>query len=153
MVRILGVNHIGLTVSDVERSVRFYTQFLGFQHHGEVVPVSGPWISQITAFPDTDLRIAFLTQGETTLELIQYVSPRGESEVRTTTADVGSAHVAVEVDDIEQLAAEMRDAGVRFVSEPTSVTSGGWTGRKLAYVLDPDGVVAELIQKAPKEEE
>jgi catechol 2,3-dioxygenase-like lactoylglutathione lyase family enzyme len=150
---VLGVNHIGFTVADLERSVAFYTRFLGFRHQGDIATVNGPWISQVTSFPRTDLRIAFLTQGDTTLELIQYVSPRGETEVKTTTADVGSAHVAVEVVDIESVTAELREVGIRFVSGPTLVTSGGWQGRKLAYLLDPDGVVAELIEKAPEDGE
>jgi catechol 2,3-dioxygenase-like lactoylglutathione lyase family enzyme len=141
-------HHIGLTVADLERSIDFYVTWLGFEPPQRVGSVAGDWISQVTGFPDTSLRIAFLTNGSMLLELLEYVSPKGRQSMDATTADVGSAHIAVEVADIEAHFTDMTAASVEFMSPPQLITSGAWQGRKIVYLRDPDGAVVELIQTA-----
>jgi len=67
---ITGHNHTSLTVSDLERSIAFYTENLGFRV-AERFEAKGEGIERITALPGAHLNIAFLTLGDFRLELIQ----------------------------------------------------------------------------------
>jgi catechol 2,3-dioxygenase-like lactoylglutathione lyase family enzyme len=86
-----------------------------------------------------------MSLGETLLELIQYLSPAPQfPELRN--CDVGSAHVAFEIDDIFGLAAALRANGVVFYSEPIPIMNGPIAGGYFCYCRDPDGRSVELIQ-------
>jgi len=139
---ITGHNHTSLTVSDLERSVAFYTEKLGFQVEGRFEP-KGPGIEQITALPGAHLKVAFLSLGDFRLELIQYLAPQGV-KLDTATNNVGSAHIAFWVDDTMQTYQELKAKGVRFKGEPTRSRPG----RPLAvYFWDPDGITLELVER------
>ena len=72
--------------------------------------------------------------------------------VDTGTANPGTAHVCVSVDDLRAVHRTLRRAGVEFVSEPVLVTSGANKGRIAVYAKDPDGIRVELLQPRPVEE-
>jgi catechol 2,3-dioxygenase-like lactoylglutathione lyase family enzyme len=144
------INHFSFTVADLERSVDFYASLFGFARP-EILEVSGRWISTMTGFPETRLRIAFMELVPSVLELIEYVSPAGINHVRRRTCDVGSAHVALDVLDIDAIAPALEAAGGTFVSHPVLVTSGAWQGRRIVYATDPDGIVVELVEPLPED--
>lgn len=142
---ISGIAHFSFTVSDLERSIRFYRDLIGFEVKNEVER-SGPDVEGITGMPGAKLRIGFLTMDELTLELIQYISPVG-GKLDLKTNNVGCAHLAFYVGDIEKAYDFLSAKGVRFKSKPNQAKAGPFTGGKVVYLLDPDDITLELIQR------
>ena len=151
-VRVTGTIHTGLQVSDLEKSLRFYRDLLGFEVTATRV-AQEPYLAELVGYPGVELHVAFLRfpASEHILELLEYRNvPR--QPVDTGTANPGTAHVCVSVDDLRTVHRTLRDAGVEFVSEPVLVTSGANKGRIAVYAKDPDGIRVEFLQLRPVEE-
>ena len=149
---IRGVDHINLVVSDLERSVRFYTEVLGFRKTADVV-MEGDWIEAIIGLKGVRGLVAFVEPpgGGPRFELLQYVTPPGAVLPENSRANTrGLRHVAFRVDDIAAMAARLRAAGVTLFSEPVRVPAGvvkfAAGDKTLLYFLDPDGVILELAE-------
>ncbi|MDI2097386.1 VOC family protein [Ruicaihuangia caeni] len=142
------LNHFGLTVKSIERSLEFYCDQIGFPRPDSISESSGEWIEKVTATADTLLRVAFVDTGDgAILELLEYARP--DDGVATNDLrhhDVGSAHIAVNTDDIEGALERLSRAGARPVSDPQYIPSGGWEGTWIVYLRDPDGNTVELVQ-------
>ncbi len=136
------VHHLGLTVSDLERSVEWYCTNLGFRDIGRA-HLDGAAISEQTDLADTDVDIALLAGENIVVELLRYANPLGDAYVLRT-CDVGAAHPCLVVSDLEATCAAMRERGVVFHARPANLV-----GKTLmVYVRDPDGIMIELIQPA-----
>ena len=127
---IRGMDHVEVWAKDLQESVAFYTQVLGFQHLRTTAaqrPGGGAHEQ------------ACVTLGDMMVELIA-----APPERRTEKVDVGSMGVkafALTVDDMAATAAALKDQGVRFVQEPKPGSSfNGWR----AEILDPNGIGIEL---------
>jgi catechol 2,3-dioxygenase-like lactoylglutathione lyase family enzyme len=139
---VTGHSHTSLTVSDIERSIAFYTRILGFRVE-RTFEAKGPAIERITGLPGAHLKVAHLRLGEFDLELIQYLSPQGV-RLDTSTQNVGAAHIAFYADEMDRTFRELKEKGVHFKGEPVS----GAPGRpRVAYFLDPDGITLELVER------
>ncbi|MFJ8112402.1 VOC family protein [Streptomyces sp. NPDC096132] len=141
-----SVNHVGITVSDLDRALDFYARILGGERVGSWER-SGPRIDAVTGYPGVVVRQAFvrLSRGATLIELLQYVG--GSPEV--TDPDhgrAGSVHLAVDVTGLDALLARVRAEGVTVLSEPITAGAGPLEGCRLVYVLDPDRVRVELVE-------
>ncbi len=64
------------------------------------------------------------------------------------TCDVGNGHLGFTVDDIWAAYRKLSASGVRFKSEPVSITQGPNKGGWAVYFVDPDGITLEMIQRA-----
>jgi catechol 2,3-dioxygenase-like lactoylglutathione lyase family enzyme len=144
-----SMNHVGLTVSDIKRSARFYAKF-GFEPEDPPVVDTAEhqdqWIRTLTAFPDAHLLLALMEFDGVRLELIQYVAPTGKAEVAIETPDAGSAHLAFSVDDIDAAYERLRREGVVFRSSPVYIPEGPFGGVRSVYFEDPDGNTVEMLQ-------
>jgi catechol 2,3-dioxygenase-like lactoylglutathione lyase family enzyme len=148
---LLSVWHTSWTVADLNRSIAFYRDLLGF----ELVETKhriGSFIEEVVGFEGAELKIATLRipgaqvpQSGHHLELIEYVSPRGDRP-QLRTCDVGVAHMALGTDSIHDTHARLCRAGVMFVSEPVRVPSGSNANAYACYLRDPDGFTIELVQ-------
>lgn len=139
-----SVNHTSFTVSDLDRAIAFYTDALGMKLLN--VSERDPSFSQqVTGIPGAHLRIAYVEAAGYRIELIQYLSPAG-TELDTRTCNVGSAHIAFNVDDLQGMYDTMTAKGVRFVSPPCTVPSGPNQGGKAVYLEDPDNNTLEFIE-------
>ena len=143
------VDHFALTVGDLERSLRFYRDLLGLE-----VRVRRVWdeeyVREMVGFPDASMDIALLAlpgSEDQQLELIEYLQPRAKAP-RNPINTAGSAHLCFMVDDIQEIYERLRRAGTEFVSAPVAVPVGPNKGRRTAYLLDPDGIVVQLMQPA-----
>ncbi len=142
-----SVNHTSFTVSDLERSIRFYTDALGMNLLN--VSERDPAFSEkVTGIPGAHLRIAYVEAAGYRIELIQYLSPPGET-LDTRTCNVGSAHLAFNVDDLQGMYERLSAKGVHFVSPPCVVPAGPNKGGKAVYLEDPDHNTLEFIEPPP----
>lgn len=151
-VAVTGTIHTGLQVSDLETSLRFYRDLLGFEVVATRV-AQEPYLEELVGYPGVELHVAFLRfpASEHILELLEYRNV-SRHPVDTGTANPGTAHLCISVDDLRAAYHTLRDAGVEFVSKPVLVTAGPNKGRLAVYAKDPDGIRMEFLQLQPVEE-
>ena len=146
---VTGVNHVGLTVTDLERSIAFYTEVL----ECEVVmrqEKQGGYLAAIVGYPDVDVKMAHLRLpgSELRLELFEYRSPR--SALRDLQPrNVGNAHVCFVASDLDKLYERLVERGVDTFSPPVQVDTGANKGGVSLYLHDPDGITVEVFQPPP----
>jgi catechol 2,3-dioxygenase-like lactoylglutathione lyase family enzyme len=141
-----SLHHTGLTVRDLDASLRFYRDLLGMEVLFEAEREGG-YFGAIVGYPDARVRMAHVVfpGSEHRLEIFEYIrpEPRGDpGEPR----DVGITHVCLAVEDMEALHARLAAAGVDFYSEPVLVDQGVSAGGWGVYLRDPDGITVELFQ-------
>tara|TARA_B100001971_G_C17800295_1_gene339014 strand:- start:173 stop:475 length:303 start_codon:yes stop_codon:yes gene_type:complete len=98
---ITGTNHTSFTVSNLEQSIFFYKDLLGFKLLS-LADRPPEFAEKVTGIPGAHLKIAYLQAPEHKLELIQYLSPP-RKKLDTQPLNVGSAHIAFNVDDLEKM--------------------------------------------------
>jgi catechol 2,3-dioxygenase-like lactoylglutathione lyase family enzyme len=138
------LHHVGITVRDLEESLQWYEQMFGVQREF-VAHGSGPELSTAVGVPDAQLSFAFLRFGSCVVELLCYDNER-EDHYRRTSADVGSAHVCIDVPDLQRAYDELRAKGVEFLAPPLLIEDGPLEGCSFVYFRDPNGVTLELFQ-------
>ena len=143
---ITGIHHFALTVSDMERSLAFYTGLFGLEVASDR-EVERDYVEKITAVPGAHQRLVHLSGYGQRLELLEYKAPRGEPRARPL-QDAGSAHVCFITDDLDAEVARLQAAGVPFRSLPVVTTSGPNKGGRGIYIEDPDGNAVEVVQLA-----
>lgn len=147
-----AIHHIGLTVSDLDRSIGFYRDVLGLPFW--IAPT--PWIEgehlakALGVDPPASLRVALFKvgDGDTLLELLEYKSPPSTTRRALSQNNVGAAHVAFLVPDIRARMAELAARGVRFNSDVNVVDDGPLAGWRWVYFRDPDDHTLELVEIA-----
>jgi catechol 2,3-dioxygenase-like lactoylglutathione lyase family enzyme len=142
------MHHVGLTVADLERSILFYRDILGLRLVRQRPHVESEYVAQQTGYPGVILSVAsFETPGGSgpTLEIVQYLNQAGPP-LESATNRAGSSHLCLTVDDLRACYADLKAKGVRFRSEPVTITAGPNTGGLVVYFYDPDGHTLELFQ-------
>jgi len=149
--KITGADHTSFSVSNLERSLAFYHDLLGFDIIHIRPNIINKYFRDIIGMPDGVIKGAFLAIPGTThrLELFEYVNPRG-TPLDVLTNNPGSAHMCWYVDDLRTLYGELVAKEVRFRSPPIYLDEGPNIGGWAVYMLDPDGITIELFQLAPK---
>jgi MIP family channel proteins len=144
-----AVGPIGMTVSDVERSVAFYSRVLGFESISDV-EATGPEYERLTGVSGARSRVARMKLGDEQLELTEFLTPRG----RPIPADSASndrwfQHIAIIVSDMDHAYAWLRAHHVAHVS-PGPQRLPDWNpkagGIRAFYFKDPDAHVLEILQ-------
>lgn len=142
-----------LTISDMERSVRFYCDILGFQVDVELPPASERerWDTYHVAVSGVEaarISVTYLVarDGESHLELVEYETPRSEPVGRFSVSQPGTAIVALAPDDSEETVVRLREAGATVLSDPVFYESDEGIRTKTTYFEDPDGNVLCLFE-------
>lgn len=139
------VHHIGITVSDTAAATAFYQAVTEGTVTGPLVK-SGPAVEKVTGHPGVEIQLTFIQSPDGVfIELAEY---RGAppQRINPDTGNVGAAHPAIVVDDIEATLARLAPLGHRPLSQPMTATSGPMEGLRYVYVLGPDDVRVELLQ-------
>ena len=140
-----SVSHTGVTVGDLERALRFWTGVLGFEFVASD-EVGGAFLTGITGVPGAHVRAALVTKGGSTVELLQYTAPDDRKTVRPRPSDVGSVHIALEVDDVEAVAEACAGHGWVMPGRIETLAGGPLEGAKFVYLFNDDGTALELVQ-------
>lgn len=140
------VQHIGLTVGDLDVAVAFYLAMTGGTLEGPFERI-GPGVDRVTGHRGAIVRQALVLppEGGALIELLQY-SGIPVSQIDPDNAHVGAVHVALEVADLEAALATAAGLGYRALSDPIVGGTGPLEGFRLLYVLGPDDVRVELLQ-------
>lgn len=141
---VTGVHHVGITVRNLQRSFEWYTRMFGV-HPGPVNHGSGPDLERGVQVPGAELSFSMIRIGNVNVEFLEYHEPEGKDWDRTN-GDVGSAHICLEVDDIDAAYAELTERGAVFNGPPVTLTDGDLAGSRWAYLRDPDGIQLEIWQ-------
>ncbi len=140
------LDHISVTVSDLDRSLRFYSDLLGLKEVERHL-LEGETISKMAGKADVRMQVVRLAAPETPgilLDLQQYLSPKGGVSTAKL-GDVAHAHFCFGVPDVWAAYRELKDKGAEFVSEPVSFDLG-WGIVHVTFMKDPDGFIIELVE-------
>ena len=143
----IKLDHLAVTVRDMERSLEFYRDLLGMKEVG-THDLEGETISTMAGKDKVRMRVVRLVCPETPgvqIDLQQYLEPEGR-QADSKLGDIANSHFCVEVDDIDAAYAKLKAAGVTFVSAPVQfdLEQEGKIG--CVFFLDPDGYVLELTE-------
>jgi catechol 2,3-dioxygenase-like lactoylglutathione lyase family enzyme len=142
------VEAIGITVSDMETSLRFYTEVLQFQKISDE-EVYGPYWEKLFGVFGAHLRIARLQLGEETIELVDYLTTGGRSIPEFTSSnDLSFQHIAIVVSNMDSAYRILRKFNISHVSTspqtlPLSIPEAA--GIRAFYFQDPDRHNLEII--------
>jgi catechol 2,3-dioxygenase-like lactoylglutathione lyase family enzyme len=144
-----ALHHVGITVRDLDASIRFYHDVLGLGFVNEPTPwFDGPELARGVGVPGAALRQVSLAAGDVTLELLEYASPPTETTRPLLSNNLGASHFAFFVDDVYAKRAELEAKGIRFYSDVNVVDEGVLAGWRWVYFEGPDGYPLELVEVA-----
>ena len=142
------LHHVGIIVSDMEKSKAFYSRLLGVTAKTDTT-ISGPALWKQTQIDGAAMRIVFLEfdNGDAGLELIEFVNKKGEQAISAQNT-TGSLHLAFKVGDAKEVYAQMVQEGYEFIAEPQHMDSAydAMNGYTFAYLRGPDQELIELIE-------
>ena len=146
--RILAADHTGITVSNLEQSLAFWRDVLGFElsHRAHQ---TGELAAEITGVPGAEILIAVVKAPGHKIELLEYLAPLERKPVYARPCDVGSVHVALTVDDLDAVLGAIAASGWKSAGQPQTLRSGPNAGKRVVYVRDPDGTTIEFMQPPP----
>jgi catechol 2,3-dioxygenase-like lactoylglutathione lyase family enzyme len=149
---VAAVGCIGMTVSDLERSIAFYSGVLTFEKVAEE-EAAGPAHEALTGVFALRTRTARVRLGAECLDLTEYLGPKGRPiPVEARSNDRSFQHVAIVVSDMDRAYARLREARVEHASSgpqrlPDWNPDAG--GIRAFYFRDPDRHVLEVIWFPP----
>ena len=147
MLKLVNVlDHVSVTVSDMDRSLDFYCGLLGLKEV-ERHRLEGEGISKMAGKENVVMDVVRIVAPETEsieIDLQQYLEPEGKVS-NGKLGDVGHSHICFGVPNMAEAYETLCNKGVRFVSEPVSFDLG-WAIVHVVFFEDPDGYVLELMQ-------
>ena len=144
------IAHIGITVTDLNRSINFYENILGLKFQGEIT-MKGKEGDLLFNKKNCEARIAYLNSTENSIsppvELIQFIN----EDIKIDKAELDKtsiSEICFQVEDIDKIYKRLLDKGVQFLSEPQDFdfSKFGFGKSRAVYFRDPDGIILELIE-------
>ena len=142
---IIAADHTGFTVANLDQSVAFWQDVLGFELSHRTHQ-TGELASEITGVPGAEISLAILKGYGHKIELLEYHAPADRKHVDLRPCDVGSVHVALIVDDLDTLLSMITASGWKAAGKPQTLKTGPNAGKRVVYVRDPDGITIEFMQ-------
>jgi glyoxylase I family protein len=145
--RIVAADHTGITVSNLERSLAFWRDVLGFDF-SHSAHQKGEMAQQITGVKGAELKLAVVKSPKGhKIELLEYLAPtHRKKDVDLKPCDVAHAHVAFVVENLEPLLEKIAASGWKAAGEPQMLINGPNAGKRVVYVRDPDGTTIEFME-------
>ncbi|MEW6567182.1 MAG: methylmalonyl-CoA epimerase [Chloroflexota bacterium] len=133
MPTIKRIHHVALVVDDLERALSFWRDALGLP------------LGAIEDIPEQQSKVAFLRAGASDIELVKPITDDSGIARYLAKRGPGMHHVCLEVSDLDQLLARLRQRGIRLIT-PAPVT--GSDGKRMAFIHpeSAQGVLVELYQ-------
>lgn len=143
---ILRISHLGLCVADLEPSLRFYRDGLGFREVG-ALDAAGEPSATLLELPGVSLRARWLERDGVRLELLHYARPGAVGDARPRPMNaLGFTHLSLHVADLDRVARRLAELGGTLLAH-TRVANAR-LGARAVFVADPDGARIELVEAA-----
>jgi catechol 2,3-dioxygenase-like lactoylglutathione lyase family enzyme len=143
MIPLLRLTHVGICVSDLERSLRFYRDLLGFRFEHEL-SVEGEPSDTLLRLRDVKLDATYLVRDGVRIELLRFASPAAPPPRTRAMHEHGLTHLSFRVADLDATLAALRAAGERVLDE--TVIRFPEFQSAACFIIDPDGQLIELVQ-------
>ena len=144
-----GVEHVGLTVPDIEEATRFFSAVIGAETLYDIGPFEHPddWMAKHLAVHPRSrinkLRVIKVANGPV-LELFEFTAPDQERRMPRN-SDYGGWHLAFYVEDMDKSLAALKSHAVEIQSGPVEMTEGPSAGMAWLYFKAPWGQQLELV--------
>ena len=128
------LDHIGIAVSNLEESLKLYTETLGLK------------LLETEVVEEQKVKVAFLPLGDTEIELLESTEPDGPVAKFIESRSQGVQHLAFKVENIEKALEELKAKGIRLIDEKPRKGAGG---AKIAFLhpKSTNGVLVEICQR------
>ena len=113
---IVGIHHVAIGVSDIEKALTFYTEGLGFEVVQRSHVKNSPKAEKAIGLDAIDAKMAMLKTKNAFIELWEYSHP-APRDLRSSPSDYGYPHLALQVDDIQAEYDRLKTHGMEFVGE------------------------------------
>ncbi|AOC96197.1 putative lyase [Flavobacterium anhuiense] len=145
---IVGIDHVGINVPDLNKAVTFFSDVLGFTPVTQLgpIPLDADWKKLNHINPDTGaVTIKMINAGNgASIEVFEYADNKG-SKTHPNTDDIGASHIAFYVNDINAAVEYLKSKGVKIIGEPFTMPSGDTAGESWVYFETPWGSKMELV--------
>jgi len=139
-----SVHHLGAVVEDMEKSLDFYLNILGAELAWDYKdgPQEGQQTDIIFCEGESSVYVAGINLYGTVIEFFQFLNSDVKSKDYSNIKTLGWKHIALEVENIDEIYGKLVDNGVDFLSPIQTLPHGD----RMVYFKDPDGLILELIQ-------
>lgn len=131
-------NHVGLCVTDLDRSLRFYGEAFGFTERNRLQIPDAVASKLLRVAEPVGLTAVYLTLGDSVLELLRFDRPGSDPQRDRSITEPGLTHVSLTVDDVAATCERVKALGGEVLDD---TDMGGFA----ILVRDPDGQVLELL--------
>ena len=139
---IKDIRHTGIVVTDLETSLHFYRELLGFQV-AKQMEESGDYIDNISSLRNVKVTTVKMTSlSGQMIELLKYHSHPAEQKM-CEICEIGISHIAFTVDNLDIEYKRLRGKGIQFNSPP-QLSPDGYA--KVTFCRAPEGTLIELVE-------
>ena len=137
-----SIRHTGIVVTDIEKSIQFYNRYFGFEVQKDMVE-SGKYIDNFCSLDNVKVRtVKMALENGDMIELLDFVSHPERNKTKKIN-HIGCSHMALTVENLDELYNMMKDNDVFFNYEPQFSPDGQ---AKATFCKDPDGTFLELVE-------
>lgn len=132
------IDHIGIAVHSIEQAAKLYEALLGLK------------ITATEVVEEQKVKVAFLPTGDSEVELLESTDPEGPVAKFIAARGEGIQHLAFRVENLEEMLAVLKAAGVRLIDEKPRHGAGG---AKIAFLHPKEtfGTLIELCERKDQE--
>lgn len=145
---IVGIDHVGINVPDLNKAVTFFNDVLGFTPVTQLgpIPLDAEWKKMNHINPQTGaVTIKMINAGSgASIEVFEYADNKGSLN-HPNTDDIGASHIAFYVNDINKAVQYLKSKDVKIIGEPFTTPSGDTAGESWVYFETPWGSKMELV--------
>ena len=142
--------HVGITVSNIENSIKFYRDILGLTLKGQAI-MEGKETDKLFAMNNCKVKIAYLNGSDNIIsppiELLEFVNNKTIKD-KSQLNKISISEICFRVYNIEKAYKHLINNNVECLSEPQEFdfTAYGFSKSKALYFKDPDGIILELME-------
>ncbi len=142
---IKSVGHVGFCVSDLDRSLRFWCEGLGFEVLREFEFYGSSW-KRVLELDDLDLQTRIIRRDDMMLEILHFRKPGtlGTRE-RSPINQLGFTHLAIWANDIDEVAQRVVDYGGSVIESARTIFDHPKIKGEWLVCTDPDGIRVEFV--------
>jgi catechol 2,3-dioxygenase-like lactoylglutathione lyase family enzyme len=137
---VIGLQHVSISVADLDRSIEFYADLLGLNYLGTqwMIPEQ---VYEIFGLQGTKVRYGWFKAGRSgVIELLEF-DPQSNTPNSLNPNRPGQLHFALQVRNLDEMYKQLMEQGVEGLVKPRMIQGGS----KVAFIKDPDGLVIKLI--------